>query len=152
MISEPVTFGANGDEKIQVARYHLEYFGRRGPFGLAPPAHADLLGRRAASISVDDEPALGVKLEHPEWYQDMDPSADPLPAQLSGSVSGAGERTLWLAIAFNGRIVAVTRTWSSAEPRFAAMIPPDAFREHNEIEVLVVDGSGIERILYRPSG
>jgi hypothetical protein len=93
-----------------------------------------------------------VELEHPEWYVDMDPSADPLPAQLSGWVTGAGERTLWLAVAFNGRIVAVTRTWSPAEPRFVAMIPPDAFREDNEIEVLVVDGSGTERTLYRPSG
>jgi hypothetical protein len=152
MISEPVTFEADGEEKVRVARYHLDYFGDRGPFGLAPPAHADLLGRKATSISADDEPALGVELEHPEWYVDMDPSADPLPAQLSGWVTGAGERTLWLAVAFNGRIVAVTRTWSPAEPRFVAMIPPDAFREDNEIEVLVVDGSGTERTLYRPSG
>jgi hypothetical protein len=152
MISEPVTFEADGEEKVRVARYHLDYFGDRGPFGLAPPAHADLLGQKATSISADDEPALGVELEHPEWYVDMDPSADPLPAQLSGWVTGAGERTLWLAVAFNGRIVAVTRTWSPAEPRFVAMIPPDAFREDNEIEVLVVDGSGTERTLYRPSG
>jgi hypothetical protein len=153
MSGHPVTFGVDGNEKQTIADYHLEYFGDRGPFGLAPIGQADLLGTDLASLDFDDDPESQLLLDLPEGYLATDPGADPLPAQISGRVSGGGDGYLTLAIVLNGRIEAVTRSGAFGDSeRFVAMLPPDALRAENQVEVLVVQGSGATRTLTRPTG
>ncbi len=152
MSASPITFSAGFGEALGIARYHLRLFGDRGPFGLAPSGYSDLLGRRVDSLAVTDDPREELVLDNPEWYGDMDPAADPLPAQLSGRVIG-GEGRLILAVVLNGRIVAVTRSGSFGDnERFVAMIPPALFLDHNELGVLVVGHAGRAHTLTRPSG
>ncbi len=148
----PLTFASGFDEALGIARYHLRLFGDRGPFGLAPSGYSDLLGRRVDSLAVTDDPQEELVLDNPEWYADMDPATDPLPAEVSGRVIG-GDDKLTLAIVLNGQIVAVTRSGSFGDnERFVAMIPPELFLDHNELSVLVVRHTGTAYTLTRPSG
>ncbi|NDU79429.1 hypothetical protein GWI34_43630 [Actinomadura sp. DSM 109109] len=111
---------------------------------------ADLLDRSVDSLAVTDDPSVRLLLDNPEWYAEMDPAADPLPAQVSGRVTGAGDGRITLAVVLNGRIVAVTRTGSFGDnERFVAMIPPDLLRASNEVGALVVRGMGTARTLTR---
>ncbi|MEA3502400.1 MAG: sulfatase-like hydrolase/transferase, partial [Actinomycetota bacterium] len=41
-----IVFGTDGSEARGVAARKIKHFGTDGPFGLAPPGHSDLLGRR----------------------------------------------------------------------------------------------------------
>ena len=50
---QPVTFGVAGTEKLDVARYHLEWFGDRGPYGLVPSGYADLFGADLFGAGLD---------------------------------------------------------------------------------------------------
>lgn len=144
-----VTFGITGSEKLEVANYHLDYFDDRGPFGIAPKGYADLLGEEVAGLSADDHPSSRVVLDNPEWYSDLEVDADFIPALLTGAVVGDIDGDAVLAVAINGRIEALTRTWVQGErTRFQAIIPPDAFIDgSNDMSILVVGGAEEERRL-----
>ena len=63
-----------------------------------------------------------------------------LPAQLTGRISGAGPGRHDLALAVNGRVATVSRSfpWEGQE-RFSAFAPPQAFRSgRNLVEVFLV--------------
>ena len=59
-----------------------------------------------------------------------------------------------VAIAVNGKVAAVTRTYDSEGTRaFYSLVPPDAFVEGaNDLELLLVDGTGSSRTLQRLDG
>jgi Sulfatase len=150
---EVVTFGSDGHEKVEVARRHLRNFGHRGPFGLAPKPMADLMDRNVNSLEISDDPSLSSTLDQKDAFTDLDPLGDPLPAQITGTLTGGPEGRRWLAIALNGRIVAVTRTGGYDDPdRFVAMIPPAAIRQSNQFAIILVDGTGEDRTLLRAAG
>ena len=72
-----------------------------------------------------------------------------LPAQLTGSISGAGPGRHDLAFAVNGRVVTVSQSfpWEGQET-FSAFVPPEAFRSgRNPVEVFLVPRSGPPRRL-----
>ena len=116
-------------------------------------AFREHLRRSNIALDFDDDPESQLLLDLPDGYLATDPGADPLPAQISGRVSGAGDGYLTLAIVLNGRIEAVTRSGAFGDSeRFVAMLPPDALRAENQVEVLVVEGSGATRTLTRPTG
>jgi hypothetical protein len=140
-----VTIGVGGGEKLEAARYHAAKFGDRGPFGLAPPGRVPLLSAELSGLPV--EPAAQGEVEIDGSYIGVDLAADRLPALLTGTISGAGP--VDLAIAFNGRIVAVTR--SAGSGAFSAMIPPENIAEDNQVEFFVVEGTGSEPTLA-PAG
>jgi hypothetical protein len=153
----PVTFGTSGEEKYAVARWLADWFGGLGPFGLSPPGQRDLLGRELASLEVIDDPQLTVRISNPDRYDNVRPDGDPLPAQLNGTISRDSpfDGDVIVAVSLNGRIVGVVRTYDTDgfTTRFQAMLPPDAFRPGpNFIELVLVDGTGADRMLWRASG
>jgi hypothetical protein len=147
-----VTFGVDGSEARAVARRKIERFGDDGPYGLAPPGQRDLLG--AAVESLDVEPAGPVRgtLDRPDAYRDIDLRADRLPTTVTGVVDGGrGDVERVVAVAVNGEVAAVTRTYrSEGAQAFYALVPASAFVDgSNNVELLLVEGTGSNRTLSR---
>ncbi|HEX2154034.1 MAG TPA: sulfatase-like hydrolase/transferase [Acidimicrobiia bacterium] len=148
-----VTYGTSGTEKLDIAQYHLSYFGDRGPFEIAPKGYAGLLGQDVTGSNISQPMGLQVALDHPDRYAEVDLNADFVPALLTGTVEGDIDEDYVLAIAVNGTVEAVTRTWvDDGRARFQAMIPPTSLIDgSNTVEVLMVLGPDDERTLARLS-
>ena len=148
-LNRSVTFGVSGEEKIEVARYHWEFFEDLGPFGIAPRGDGTLLGRAMASIDVSGVSTYRVKLDQPQQYTDIDIDADFVPALLEGGLTREAPARIRLAIAVNGHVAALTRTWrEGGQTRFQAIIPPDALVDgNNDIDVLMIEGSDGDHVL-----
>jgi hypothetical protein len=88
-------------------------------------------------------------------YSSVKLRSDFLPAQVTGTIHDPGpSRARGLAVALNGRIVAVGQSFrlagSDAE-NFSIMLPENAFREgRNSLELLsVTDDGGSLRLVAR---
>jgi hypothetical protein len=146
-----VTFGVGGEEKLAVARYHEDWFTAGDPFRLAPPGQHDLLGADVTTLHVVDAPGVDVTLD--QRYPMPDSAAGLVPAVISGVVTGITAEERVVAIAVDGRVVAVTRTWARGETvEFQAMLPPAAFESSTAPTLYLVDGSGSSRTLAMIGG
>ena len=105
-----------------------EVFGSDGGlFDLAPEGTAHLLGRRVEQLPIGSESALWADVARAGAYRDAVVEADTFPALLEGTLEGSTDTTL-IAVAVDGKIVAVTRTYPSGDrAAFYAMLPPPAF-------------------------
>jgi hypothetical protein len=103
----------------------------------------DTQPRGAARVFFDDEGSLGR----------VDPLSGFVPARISGVLAGVEGDSVDLAVAVNGRIAAVTRTFREAgKYRFSALTPESAFRDGvNRVEIFVVDSCGVTWCLV-PTG
>jgi hypothetical protein len=103
----------------------------------------ELVGRPVASASLADTLPASVRYDRPEELEAWAPNASWAPSHVSGTVDGlpAGRS---LALAVNGRIRAVARTYDFlGKTRFSFMAPEAAFRPGaNDVRVLAVTGSG----------
>ncbi|MDQ5894672.1 MAG: Sulfatase-like hydrolase/transferase [Actinomycetota bacterium] len=75
-----------------------------------------------------------------------DASSNMVPALISGRLAGVGNGKV-IALAWNGKVVAVTRTFTyRGKVRFGAMVPPSVMRRgKNRVSVFVVEQSGALR-------
>lgn len=153
---EEITFSAEGEEKFDVVRRKYEAFsandGRLDPFRIAPEGTIDLVGQRLSRVSIGPEIVASVSVDQAQVYERADPQSDPFPALLNGTIRSdrliSGEAVL--AVAVNGRIAALTRTYdrSGDEASFYAMLSPTFFSgSGNELRMFVVDGELSERRL-----
>jgi hypothetical protein len=122
-----------------------ELFGRQtgvpGLYDVGP--HRELIGRSVASLPVGEASPFAVRVAGRADYDEVDTSSGYLPALVAGRLSGVDvpASALNLAVAVNGSIRAVTRTFEHTErsARFVAMVPEAAFRDRrNDVEVFVV--------------
>jgi hypothetical protein len=124
--------------------------GPPGLFALGP--HPELLGREMDDLASEGPDAPTYELYGDSWY---DPEAPVLPTRIAGEIDGArgGED---VAIAVNGRIAAVTRTFSFAgETLISALLPESAFRPGaNQVRLYLVreDGDGLRLEAAVPAG
>ena len=134
--------GTDGSEALSRAQEKVARFGEDGPFGLAPPGYADLLGQNVADLTFDDPASLEMALRSPERWIDVDTKADVLPVTVRGRVEGGDRPDYVMAIVLNDTIVAVTRSYVDAngDTHFDAILPPDRLREGaNNLRVVVVE-------------
>lgn len=100
----------------------------------------ELVGRPLAAAARGAGSLPGnVRYDHPRQLDSWTPAARWSPSGVSGVVDGfTGGRDLALAV--NGRIRAVTRTYSFVgEARFSFMVPEGAFRPgYNDVRVFAV--------------
>jgi hypothetical protein len=102
----------------------------------------DLIGQPLEGASYGPSLSAQVSYDNPEEAQGWDPAASWSPSHVSGTIDGlTGGRDLALAV--NGRIAAVGRSYSFAgQTRFSLMAPESAFRPgFNEVSVLAVSGT-----------
>jgi hypothetical protein len=151
----PVSPG--GEEKFAVVKRKLDLFGRKGGleslYAMTPGAFQEVLGRRVAGSSLG---APGrATIDSAGSYQRFDPSADVVRALMTGSLSGVSQAPGVIAIAIEGRVVAVTQTYvRSGRVRFNAMLAPESFRRGaNKVEIYLVEGaSGARTLRLIPQG
>jgi hypothetical protein len=145
------------EERADTVRRQAALFGtgREGNlFGIGP--NPDLVGRRVDELRVRERLGASVTFDEPRLFESVDPSAPFAPSHLSGDLGGdlPGEGHLDLAIAVNGRIAAVTRSFAPRDRlRFAAIVPDEAFRPGaNEVTVFAVTRRGRSLVLERLGG
>ena len=124
--------------------------GREGPerlFRIGP--NQQVLGRRVAELSPGQGTAR-VDLVGAQEYDKVDLRSPTVPVHVVGRVRGGGGAFRDVAIAVNGRIVAVSRTFRLAtggDELVAAMTPERAFRQgRNKVEVFEVSGGRLARL------
>ncbi len=149
-----IVFGTDGSEARAVAARKIDHFGTGGPFGLAPPGHADLLGRRIEEFDVRSDGDVAATVRDLNAFGVVDLAGPSLPAWISGTIRRSDSRggDLVLAIAVNGRIAAVTRSSETDDGKteYGAMIPPDAFVDgENDIDLVLIRGVGDDREFWR---
>jgi Sulfatase len=150
-----VTFGVDGSEARAVAARKIEIFGDDGPYGLAPEGERDLLGATLRSLDVEPAGAAHGSIDNAAAYANVDLQDDHLPITVTGEVDdGSGDMDHVVAVVVNGEVAAVTRTYLSDGTRaFYAVIPPSALVDgRNDVELLLVDGTGTSRMLRRLDG
>jgi hypothetical protein len=103
--------------------------------------YPELLG---SSMAGSRAPASGVRvrLNDSPLFEKVRTSSVFVPTRIAGVIEGAdGTRELWLAIAVNGRVAAVTRSFGGADDRrFGAQIPEEALRDgFNRVEILAIE-------------
>ena len=122
--------------------------GSDGPGLYAVGPHRELLGRPVSALGATDGDGASAAIDAVSELADVDLHGE-LPAQLTGRLSGAGPGRHDLALAVNGRVATVSRSfpWQGQE-RFSAFAPPQTFRPgRNVVEVLLVPPSGPPRRL-----
>ena len=134
----------------QAARFGTGSFGGVYRFG----THRELIGRLVTRLTVRPSSRLQAQIESRALFDDVDPDAELLPNYVSGSLTGAGSRTLDLAIAVNGKIAATTQTFvQDGQTRFAAFVPEDSLhRGKNAVDVLAVASGGAKPVLAEVRG
>ncbi len=148
-----IVFGVDGSEALAIAARKIEHFGSDGPFGLAPPGHADLLGVSVDSISLESSSPYQGRLLNSNEYRDVDLSAPALPTWVRGIVTmpEEGYSHQIVAVAVNGEIAAITRTFETdkGETAFGMMIPPDSLVSGaNNITLLLIETTNQTRTFH----
>jgi len=118
---------------------------RLGPGGLWALGPAPrLLGRPVPPLSTGIPEGRSATVENGSHYEDVDPSADELPAFVAGALEGVRRGGL-VAISVNGRVVATARSFvEDGELKYGAVAPPAAFRPgRNEVGVFAAAPGGV---------
>ena len=112
-----------------------------------------MLGRNPASLPVAPSGSLAVKIDGATLLDAVDLGSSFVPSFIEGSVEGT-TGTTDLAVALNGKIAAVTKTFvQRGQTRFSALVPEQAFRNgRNALEVFAIDDADGSVALARLRG
>jgi len=113
--------------------------GGPGLYGLGP--HRELVGRSVAGLAVLHSPRWKATLDQRDVLRSVDLGSVFLPVLLTGRLEGAPPGTA-LALAVNGRVVAVAKSFRYAgATRFSALVPESALRAGaNSVAIYAVSG------------
>jgi hypothetical protein len=154
--AERLRFDRTLPEREDTLRLMLARFGCGGKqdrlFAVGP--HPELIGRPVKELSVGAAPGCRGELVDADHFSNVDPAGHWLPCYVGGRlVAGAdAPGPLDLAIAVNGTIWAVTRTFTvpGLDDVWAAMLPEAALRPgRNQVQAFVVRSSG-DRVTLHP--
>jgi hypothetical protein len=131
---EGVRLDAGGVEKFAAVDQKYAFFDAAGetldPFRLGPGDSEALLGRQVADLTVSTPDELvTARVPNLADYERAQPDEPVFPALLEGALEELDTRgRRVVAVAVNGRIAAVTRTYEEGGAiRFYSMLPPSSF-------------------------
>jgi hypothetical protein len=109
---------------------------RRGP-------NRGLLGRRLTTLRVREATKRG-RVDGSAAFAGVRRASGVLPVYVTGQLSRGAPNAQALAVAVNGRIRAVGRSYASGpRQRFSMLVPPSSLRSgRNTVDVLAVQGDG----------
>jgi len=89
-----------------------------------------------------------VQVSGKELLADVDLSLDVLPNYITGTLTGSHPQQQDLAVAVNGRIEAVTRSYNEfGQTKFAALVPEQSIHAGaNDVGVYAVNGTKLEQL------
>ena len=139
--------------RVAAARRRIALFGESDDFAgiFAAGPRPELVGRSLATLRTNGTARFRVEFDAGQVYSSVTPGASEVPVYVTGRVTGSSRHGEAVAIAVNGRIAAVTRSYrSGGDLRVGALVPESAFRKGaNDVEALAVIGSGTETQLAR---
>lgn len=144
---EDLPLDPEGGEKygLVAQKYSTFASGRRGLdlFKLAPGNREHLIGRSVEDLSKLTAGPASVAVPKLPALVYANPAADLYPALVEGTLEGAPGGRDVLAVAVNGRVAAVTKTFLQAgEIRFSSMLSPKFFgAARNQLEFFEVLGA-----------
>ena len=142
-------------QRRKVVRRRLRQFGA-GDLdalytGIGP--NRGLIGREAGSLSRAAREGEPGEIVHAQLFANVRRGSGVVPAHVTGRLEDGSGKPRELAVAVNGRIAAVGRSFrlaGDATEHFAFMVPEEALRDgHNAIEVFEVLGGERLRLLAR---
>jgi hypothetical protein len=134
-----------GREKYALVERKYRWFasgGDRVDLHRTGPGRSDVLvGRPLEELAIASGGDAIAYVKTPQRFRSVTPDADPFPALLHGRVRATEGGPVEIAVAVNGRIAAVTRSFLDREvTRFYCVLPPSAFDEPpNRLELFVVE-------------
>jgi hypothetical protein len=139
LVGDKQTFTVDADTLI--ARRAAAVQKRPPLYGIGP--NPDLLGRSVDEFVIATAGGLSGDVDQGAQLSAVDLEADYAPVRLTGRING-GDGPRDLAIAVNGRIEAVARSYlSDGEERLSVLFPEAALREGaNEVEIFEVTREG----------
>jgi hypothetical protein len=144
-------YGPEGPPLDEVLRRRLETFGAANTYRIPrPPRFGELVGHAAAEYRIVDRPEIA-DVRYAWQYDTFDPGADAVPFDVSGELRGRSEDAgpAYVAIAVNGVIRAVTRTWTSRSG-WLGTPPLDSWRRgRNSVDVYLIEESEGRPVLGR---
>ena len=145
---ESLSFPSDLHGRVEAIRQRLALLSQeseRGDFFERGPYH-ELLGVAAEKVGPIEDSTGSLELDHQGYLSSHDSQAPVVLTHLTGRIHRPqNDRTqpLYLALAINGTIRAVTETyWSGSVERFSAVTPDWAYREgHNDVNGYAVLGT-----------
>ena len=136
-----------------LARRHQALLRQISIFGSTPASiyrigpDADLIGQPLSKLPVEPSENAGVDLDGRELLNVVDKRTDLLPTWVQGGISGLSGPNHEIAIAVNGRIEAMTKTFQGVDGTgFGGMVPEASLHNgKNSVTILVVDHKGGKR-------
>jgi hypothetical protein len=109
----------------------------------------ELLGKSVLTLNVRPSSRSRVELSEREVLQVVDLSTTLVPNYVTGAITPGPAESENLAIAVNGTVRAVTRTYTeSGATRFAALVPESSMRSGvNDVAVFAIHRSGRKLVL-----
>jgi hypothetical protein len=116
---------------------------KSGPF-------ANLIDQSLNQVADQTTRNFPMQLNDADLYNRVDVNSNILPVFITGRTAAGSGEPLYLGIAVNGKIQAVTRTFSSQDGKvFGAMVPETSFHSgHNQIDVFPLTPS-MSKIVHR---
>ena len=143
-----VTYPPDGPDIRDALRRRVALFGgSENPYRTPRPARfGDLVGRAVADLATEGS-RVTVSLENAARFENVDPGAPAVPFDVSGTLSPAPGTPASIAVAINGTIHAVTRTWATKPDGFMATPTLEAWRPgRNVVEVFLIEGGSSVRL------
>jgi hypothetical protein len=147
-------FPSGLDALLDSVKYKLRIFGGSGEEAVYRAGdHQGWFGRQVEIAEATGDSGLHYELDRGVYYNRVDLQAPMLATSISGHLRPASKTApapRELAVAVNGTVRAVTRTYSAdGQESFLAMVPPAALRQgRNEVSVFLLhdDGSKLARL------
>ena len=137
------TYGIVGDEKLAVAERIESWFPDGDPWVLRPEGSPDLVGVAVDVDALEPSSIVG-QIREEELYLDVESSAPVIPARIGAILSGDVDGSEFVAVAVNGTIGAVTRSYVlDGEVALLAMVEPHNFVDGaNRVDLLEISSDG----------
>ena len=142
VVAAPVAEVAPRRDETTAKMHALFGTGANGDLYAIGP-QAQLIGRPLDALEIV-ESDRSLDLDGEDHLGAVDRESSFVPAEITGWIDGDTSRHLDVAVAVNGRIAAVTRTFpNSGRLRFAALARETSFRDGaNDVDVFVVASQG----------
>jgi hypothetical protein len=138
------TYGREGPDLSELLQRKVEIFeGAANPFRIPrPPRFGGLIGRPIGGMRIEDGPVRIELSEQASRFSQMDVRADPVPFDVAGRIDPPAleGRPAYIAVAVNGTIQAVTRTWDTEPGGWLATPPLTVWRDgRNDLQAFVIE-------------